>query len=269
MVGTLGVCALLSEDKWNKMKTIVPKWLDLVVSGETELCHAELISDRDFLLYATQTYPAMIPYLKGLHLSAETWRENQYKEGYKLKEEVGDEIAVASGSTLGSVEGDARVRHHLPWDERGKVKHAPADGRIQAVPRWKKDLEALKILTDFALSPLRVVRPSHSVNVYYGFGDASGKKFGSTKTGSFCSLTKKVGGVDLASQTYYRAGLWDADVQKESSNYKEFRNLVDVVEEEAQAGRLSNCEFFLCTYSATAESCFTRTAPGLPSFMIW
>ena len=88
---------------------------------------------------------------------------------------MGEETSVASGSTLGSEEDEARVRHHLPWNERAKARHAPADGRTQAVPRLEKDLEALRILTDFALPPLRVVRPSHSVQVYYGFGDASGK----------------------------------------------------------------------------------------------
>ena len=127
-----------------------------------------------------------------------------------------------------------------------------------------KDLEALKALTNFDLPPLRVVRPSHSVHVYYGFGDASGKQFGSTKTGSFRPLTKEVESDDSASQTRYRVGLWDADIQKESSNYKEFRNLVDVVEEEAQAGRLSNCEFFLCTDSATAESCYYKGSSRSP-----
>ena len=263
VVGALGVCALLSEDKWNKMKTIVFKWLDVVASGESELNHSELISDRGFLVYATRTYPAMIPYLKGFHLSAETWRGNRDKEGYKLKE-VEDDSSVVSGVTLGDGEDDDRIRYHLPWDERGTVQHAPANGRTRAVPRLKNDLEALKTLTDFDLPPLRVVRPSHSVHVYYGFGDASGKQFGSTKTGSFCPLTKEVDGADLASQTRYRVGLWDADIEKESSNYKEFKNLVDVVEEEAQAGRLSNCEFFLCTDSATAESCYYKGSSKSP-----
>ena len=40
---------------------------------------------------------------------------------------------------------------------------------------------------------------------------------------------------------------------------------MDVVEEEAQAGRLSNCEFFLCTdNSATAESCFCKGSSRSP-----
>jgi hypothetical protein len=264
VVDALGVCTLLSQEKWTRTKAIILKWLDIVQSGEVELCHADLISDRGFLVYATRTYPAMIPYLKGFHLTAEMWRGNRDAEGYRLKEESGDDATVDSGSTLGSTEDADRVRHHLPWNERGDTKHAPATGTTQAVPRLEADLKALKILTNFDLPPLRVVRPFHSVHVYYGFGDASGRQFGSTKSGSFRPSAKGDEGVDLASQTRYRVGLWGADTQEESSNYKEFRNLVDVVEEEAQDGRLSNCEFFLCTDSATAESCFYRGSSRSP-----
>jgi hypothetical protein len=41
-------------------------------------------------------------------------------------------------------------------------------------------------------------------------------------------------------------------------NFKELKNLVDTVKEEAEAGRLKNCKFFLFTDNSTAESCFYR-----------
>jgi hypothetical protein len=46
--------------------------------------------------------------------------------------------------------------------------------------------------------------------------------------------------------------------EEESSNYKELKNLVGTVEEEAKAGQLKSCEFFLFTNNSTAESCFYR-----------
>ncbi len=49
-----------------------------------------------------------------------------------------------------------------------------------------------------------------------------------------------------------------AEEEEESSNYKELKNLVFTVEEEAKAGRLKNCKFFLFTDNSTAESCFYR-----------
>jgi hypothetical protein len=39
-------------------------------------------------------------------------------------------------------------------------------------------------------------------------------------------------------------GLWTAEEEEESSYYKELKNLVDTVFEEARAGRLRDCENF-------------------------
>ncbi len=134
--------------------------------------------------------------------------------------------------------------------------HAPQDGMTVPVPRFKDNLAALTKLMDFKLPPLRVVRPSHVVQVFYGFGDASGKQFGATILQNYncrarlLKATKGDGGVQ------YRIGLWTTKEEEESSNYKELKNLVDTVEEEANAGRLQNCMFFLFTDNSTAESCF-------------
>ena len=46
-----------------------------------------LRSDRGFLVYVTQVYPAMKPYLKGFHLSLESWRGGCDEEGWKIKRE--------------------------------------------------------------------------------------------------------------------------------------------------------------------------------------
>ena len=37
-----------------------------------------------FLLYVTHTYPMMVPYIKGMHLTLEGWREGRDLEGWKL-----------------------------------------------------------------------------------------------------------------------------------------------------------------------------------------
>jgi hypothetical protein len=62
----------------------------------------------------------------------------------------------------------------------------------------------------------------------------------------------------------YRVGVWTAEQEEESSNYKELCNLVETAEEEAQAGRLSKCQFFLFTDNSTAESCFFRGSSKSP-----
>ena len=52
----------------------------------------------------------------------------------------------------------------------------------------------------------------------------------------------------------FRIGLWTAEEEKENSNYKELRNLVDTVKAKARVGRLQGCKFFLFTDNSTAES---------------
>jgi hypothetical protein len=56
----LGVCVLISVEKWNKMKGILNKWRIQISEGDPKLLHKELLSDRGFLVYVTRTYPAMI-----------------------------------------------------------------------------------------------------------------------------------------------------------------------------------------------------------------
>jgi hypothetical protein len=71
---SLGVCVLTSAEKWDKMKGILEKWWKQVAgSNVPKLSHKEMLSDRGFLVYVTRTYPAMVPYLKGFHLTIEMW----------------------------------------------------------------------------------------------------------------------------------------------------------------------------------------------------
>jgi hypothetical protein len=51
-------------------------------------------------------------------------------------------------------------------------------------------------------------------------------------------------------------GLWSLEEEEESSNYKELRNLVDAIREEARAWQLGDCELFMFMDNLTAEECF-------------
>ncbi len=69
-----GVVVLTSQEKWDCMKTICEHWRVILENGDTDLDFKQLCSDREFMVYVTQAYPGMKPYLKGFHLSLETWR---------------------------------------------------------------------------------------------------------------------------------------------------------------------------------------------------
>ena len=76
------------------------------------------------------------------------------------------------------------------------------------------------------------------------FGDASSTGFGST-------MMRPRG-------IHGRFGLWGKDEEDKSSNYRELRNLVEMVEEEAREGYLKDSELWLFTDNSMAESCFFK-----------
>lgn len=238
-----GVCVLTSPEKWNKLKGILKKWLDRITDGDEKLDHKELLSDRGFLVYVTRTYPAMVPYLKGFHLTIENWRGSRDSEGWKfdpahISEEQEDQVEE---------EGEkAAVAHKIVEDLDDVVYHrAPEDGYTTAVPRFIEDLQALSRLSNFELPPLRIIRGKVVFSAVYGFVDASGKGFGGTMGDGEQDVT-------------YRMGIWGRDAEDKSSNYRELRNLVEHVESEATKGNLSNTELFIFTDNSTAEGAFYR-----------
>jgi hypothetical protein len=53
-------------------------------------------------------------------------------------------------------------------------------------------------------------------------------------------------------------GVWSAEEEAESSNYREFANLIESSEEEARARRMVDTKVFLCTDNSTTESAFYK-----------
>ena len=110
------------------------------------------------------------------------------------------------------------------------------------VPRFEDDLDALLLLTASPEPMRRIVRSLKVITAFYGFGDALSGGFGST--------------IALSNGTRGRYGLWASDVEDESSNYRELRNLVEAVEAEAAEGLLNDSELWLFTDNSMAESCW-------------
>ena len=112
-----------------------------------------LLSTRGFLLYVSRAFPDLVPYMKGLHATIDSWRPGRDNEGWKLE-----------------------------WDGEGKDPGATAVAPVyvQAVPRWKDDVRALGELLSGEQPALRRVRRKSQSEVWYGFGDASQTGFGTT-----------------------------------------------------------------------------------------
>ena len=75
------VTVLVAKDKWRKTKSIVARILEEARRGGLTP-HKQLERDRGFLVYVGQTYPAMVPYFKGIHGTLDSWRPGRTVDGF-------------------------------------------------------------------------------------------------------------------------------------------------------------------------------------------
>ncbi len=125
--------------------------------------HKLLEHYRGYLIYICWTYPFIVPYLKGLHLTIDSWRANHDIDGWKLL----------------SVELHAVLSYH-----QNGADHPPVSDQapkfVTAVPQLMANIQALKQLFSSELPPKCPIRPSTTAVALYGFADASGSGFGSS-----------------------------------------------------------------------------------------
>ena len=171
----------------------------------------------------------MVPYLKGLHLTIDGWRGGRDSEGWRLTE--------------------AQLRAHLDaCADEACLAEAPS--RVHPVPRLLSDLRCLSVLTESETAPLRRIRSNHVVRVEYGMGDASGKGFGSL--------------ISVDGEVVWRSGQWTKDCSDESSNWREFRNIVDALEEYYREHQLRDIQVIMCTDNLVTECAFHKGSSHSP-----
>jgi hypothetical protein len=139
----------------------------------------------------------MKPYLKGIHLTVDSWRLRRHEDGWKDPTWCGPPVEA----------GEAELE---------------APETVKAVKWLSWDLEALRILFSAENPAVRTIRLSGVVSVIYGFSDASDSGFGS-------SLTHD-------NSVVYIVGVWGSDADGESSNYHELCTLVEAAEAEVKEG---------------------------------
>lgn len=224
-----GVFALVSDDKWKKLKDQLNELDSMLSENPTSLSRKRLEQIRGFLNYVVQTYKPMTPYLNGLHMTIDGWRTNRDSEGWKLPKPRSWAFP-ADPETL------------LPPED---TPDAPSV--VEAKPRLFDDVRALLSLCSSSSPPFRRMRPSRTATLLYGFVDASGPAFGASH--------QRVG----SSNIHYHYGQWTSSVSsEESSNWRELGNLVFYLEGLEKKGELTDSEVFMFTDNSTAEAAFWK-----------
>ena len=71
--------------------------------------------------------------------------------------------------------------------------YASKSGLTMTVPRLLQDVKSLVTLTEPGILVLCIIRPTSVIQVFYGFGDASDKQFGSIVAKSYDCKSKLSG----------------------------------------------------------------------------
>ena len=224
------VVAMTTQEKWDKTRGHI-KWMSDNLKNPKGLNNKMLKSIRGFLVYVARTYHGMVPYLKGIHATIDSWRSGRNIDGWKYTEQKGwtDELDPLEFERSLGMTGDSGLEPEY----------------VQPVPRLVGDIACLINLTSFEEPPCRRVRMVKEGRVMYGFGDASKQGFGAS--------------VELADKSVmWRSGKFSTFVQERSSNYRELLNLVEYIEEIFNKGLLDGCELFMFTDNFTAEAAFFK-----------
>ena len=107
-------------------------------------------------MYVSLTFDVMVPYLKGIHLTMESWRDDRDEEGWRLP-----------------------VKDRRKREERREGPLLPPK-MVEQAPRFKDDVDALDRLTRSEKPPRILARPISGASVAMIFADASGEGFGSS-----------------------------------------------------------------------------------------
>jgi hypothetical protein len=128
-----------SQERWDKAKEMIKATKDEIKADDDWSRRKDLESRRGFLLYLTQTYPVMVPYLKGVHLIIDGWRKGRDSEGLKcLGREARKEMKKGT------------------YEDPATPPKAPK--RVKAKPRLKGyDVPALTKLFESEAPPKRLI----------------------------------------------------------------------------------------------------------------
>ena len=200
----------------------IEKELNIQPKGIGVLIHKAAEKYRGYLIHISATYEAIVPYLKGLHLTLDGWREGRDDEGWKDP-------------------GWSKF-HRNDHELSSYLDKAPT--HVDCVRRFKDDMDVLLRLFSGNTPEQVPLRPTCHGTLYM-IGDASGSGFGNT---AWAPEDEEVDAL---------FGGWDEETAKESSNYREALTAVNGLEDQLKKGKIQRgCEVFIVTDNWVTERVF-------------
>ncbi len=216
----------ISQERWNKAKNMI-NWIKSCCEKGSEIEFKPLESYRGYLIYIGRTYPAIVPYLKGIHLTLDSWRPWRAEDCWKMSM---SEIRLAL--------------QHQGYESNCLSLSSKPPPKVSIANRLHDDVRALELLFSADTPPQRPVRPNKSSIASYMFGDASGSGFGSSFT--------------IDHTLMYMHGKWNKKHAQESSNFRELSNLINAIKDAVDKDLLSRSELFVFTDNFATESTFYK-----------
>ena len=243
----------VSHKKWEKGLNIVSNLSKLISEHPFErpsLNRKELERHTGFLNHLTMTFDDMTPFLKGFYLTLNSWKRRRDKDDWKMSDKTWLKCLAAQLYNGSISEAEFENGVNLQTDIGCPVM-------VTACTRMGDDVRALMAMFASPDPPQLNLRSKEIVTVVYGFGGASGTGLGATFT--------------CGSGFNFRIGVWGADNGDESSNWREFTNIVESLEDEARSGHLIDTEIFMFTDNSTVEVCSvigSSTSPKLLGLIV-
>lgn len=236
-----GVYVTADSDKWQKAKKLVDEIIKSIQQDPNKLKRKRLEEIRGFLNYVVRTYPALKPYLTGLHLTIDGWRPNRDKEGWRM---TWKRLLASQETEEEEKDWDCDECEDRELFTGSLEEPLLAPVVVEAKERLGEDMVALRYLMAHPKPLPRRVRSKAGKRVIYCFGDASKSGFGFT--------------LEIDGHVYYNYGQWNAQVDDLSSNWREARNLLDSLRRAVEDHKLRGLELYIFTDNTTAEATFWK-----------
>jgi len=225
----------VTKEKWDKAKNYINEIKQLLQdNSEHDFDFKYLEKVRGFLCHLALTFEIIFPFLKGFHLTLCNHLSHRNYEGWKVNDM--EWLAYLEEAKTKGLMTPADIDHlmNLKYDPKLRPK------TVKALPRFIKSVDALHSLFSCEEPPSVTVRTADVQFIVYGFADASKSGFGAS--------------LEYVDGVRYRVGTWSSDEDNASSNFREFANIVETIEEEVANGRLKNSTLILATDNSTVES---------------